>query len=165
MRFYLVDRIESLEVGKTIEGVKCWTLSEEYFAQHFPGSPIVPGVLQTESMAQLVGILIEESYESCVGDSKNKYKNGTYPILSVINKAKFKKMVTPGDKMTIQGKLVSIEESIAVGEVKCLVENEVVSESRLTFVLLDKEGFKNNMIKMPCMLCCVAVFCSLFIFS
>ncbi len=59
----MVDRVTSMEVGNTIEGIKCWSITDEYFNEHFPGFPVVPGVLVTESMAQLLGTLVEKSYD------------------------------------------------------------------------------------------------------
>ena len=61
MRFYLIDRITNIEIGKTVSGIKCWTITDEIFTEHFPGFPVVPGVLLTESMSQLLGYLIEKS--------------------------------------------------------------------------------------------------------
>ncbi len=81
MKFYLLDRISKINIGKCIEGIKCWSLSDEIFEDHFPGFPIVPGVFQIETMAQLLGILIEkklpESFAGRKGRRLGCPKHGT----------------------------------------------------------------------------------------
>ena len=89
MRFFLIDRITEINPGSTAKGLKAWSLDNEIFQDHFPGFPTVPGVLLTESMAQLSGILIEKSYYQEYGD-----KNPVYPVLSIIQKAKFRSFVS-----------------------------------------------------------------------
>ena len=84
MRFFLIDKVKEIKHGKSAIGVKCWSLDNEIFQDHFPGFPVVPGIMLTESMAQLSGILLEESYyEQYPQTSK------VYPVLSIIQKAKF----------------------------------------------------------------------------
>ena len=94
MRFYLIDRITKMDLGKSIEGTKCWSLTDEFFNDHFPGFPLVPGVLILESMAQLLGTLVEKSHLAEFAD-----KNGVYAVLSIARKVKFKRFIIPGDQM------------------------------------------------------------------
>ena len=75
MNFYLIDKVKEIKIGKSASGIKCWSLDNQIFDAHFPGFPTVPGVLLTESMAQLSGVLIEQSYYR---DYKNKRKCVSY---------------------------------------------------------------------------------------
>ena len=88
--FLLVDRIEELEVGKRVVGIKNVTINEPFFQGHFPGRPIMPGVLIIEAMAQVGGILAFKSANQA--GAKLVYFMG-------IEKAKFRKPVTPGDQL------------------------------------------------------------------
>ena len=130
MRFFLLDRVTMLETNIAIEGIKAWSLDNPIFLDHFPGSPIVPGVLLTESMAQLLGLLIEKSYYDQFGD-----KSKVYPILSIIQKAKFRNLVRPGDQTRLRAELGSLDKQRAVGKVTVKVDGELVAESTLSFFL------------------------------
>jgi beta-hydroxyacyl-ACP dehydratase FabZ len=91
--FLLVDRIEDLEVGKRVIGLKNVTINEPFFQGHFPGRPIMPGVLIIEAMAQVGGILAFKSTKP----SKEGAPNLVY--FMGIDKAKFRKPVEPGDQL------------------------------------------------------------------
>jgi len=139
MRFYLVDRIVEIIPGQKASGIKCWTLSEDYFAEHFPGFPIVPGVLQIETMAQLMGILIEHSHaEAFPGEGR------CYPILSIVQKAKFRDVIIPGDQSHIEVVLTSLDTMRATGSAKLLVEGKVRAEADLSFTILEAKQASNN---------------------
>lgn len=92
MRFLLVDSILEWEPGKRARGVKNVSLSEDFFDDHFPLKPIMPGALIIEGMAQLSGILLEESMKL----SGKKVK----ALMSMVDKAKFRQPVYPGDRLT-----------------------------------------------------------------
>lgn len=139
MRFYLVDRIEEVVPGQTAKGIKCWTLSEDYFAEHFPGFPIVPGVLQIESMAQLMGILIEQSYAA-----QHPEKGRCYPILSIVQKAKFRDSIIPGDQSIIEVTLTSLDTMRATGSAKLIVEGKVRAEADLSFTIFEAQHASVN---------------------
>jgi len=91
--FLLVDRIEEIEIGKRIVGIKNVTISEPYFQGHFPGRPIMPGVLIIEAMAQVGGVLAFRS-------NKDPKKKLVYFL--GIEKAKFRKPVLPGDQLRLE---------------------------------------------------------------
>lgn len=139
MRYYLLDRITKLEIGKTIEGIKCWTLSDEIFNEHFPGFPVVPGVLLTESKAQLLGYLVEKSHEI-------EYQNnhGVFVLLSIIQKAKFRSFVIPGDQCILKAELKTLDTNRAGGHVKTYVEDKCVAEADLSFIILPRDMAPNN---------------------
>ncbi|MBT4791803.1 MAG: beta-hydroxyacyl-ACP dehydratase [Halobacteriovoraceae bacterium] len=139
MRFYLLDRVTQIDLGHTISGLKCWSMTEEYLEQHFPGFPVIPGVLVTESMAQLLGILIEKTYH------KN-YPNtdGVYAVLTIIHKAKFKKFLIPGDQARLEAKMTSIDKNMASGTVKVYVGDELFNQAELTFGLIPKTNLPND---------------------
>lgn len=139
MRFYLIDRLESIEPNVSAKGIKCWSLSDDMFAEHFPGFPIVPGVLQIESIAQLMGILIEQSY-------KESFPNAgrAYPILSIVQKAKFREPVIPGDQCFVTVKLTSLDTMRAAGTGQILVDGVLKAEADLSFTILDGNNIPHN---------------------
>jgi 3-hydroxyacyl-[acyl-carrier-protein] dehydratase len=139
MRFYLVDRITELDPGVSIRGVKCWTLSDEIFADHFPGLPMVPGVLLIESCAQLLGVLIDESY-----GARHPGGSGVYVVLSIVHKAKFRVPVHPGDRCDLAGTLRTLDRNRATGSAQVLVDSELVAEVDLSFTMIEKERLPEN---------------------
>lgn len=130
MRFFLIDKVLELKLHNYITGIKSWSLDNEIFLDHFPGYPIVPGVLLTESMAQLLGLLIEKTYYKEYGD-----KQKVYPMLSIIQKAKFRDIVKPGDQCQIKAELTSIDSRRANGKAQIIVENRLVAEATLSFTI------------------------------
>ncbi len=92
MRFFLIDRITLWEPGVRAEAVKNVALSEDFFDDHFPLKPVMPGALIVEGMAQLAGVLLEESVRR---ENNAKVK----ALLSIVEKAKFRRMVHPGDRL------------------------------------------------------------------
>jgi len=131
MRFFLVDRIIALETNKRIEGLKCWTLSDEIFQDHFPGNPIVPGVLLIESMAQLMGFLIHRSYRQNFPEKDED----VFAVLSVVHRATFNKFVIPGDQTHLTATLDTIDTIRASGKITMDVDGEIRAKSELTFIL------------------------------
>ncbi len=142
MRFLLLDKIREFIPGNKATGVKCWSLDNEIFQDHFPGFPAVPGVLLTESMAQLAGILIEYSYCKEFGGKK------AYPFLSIIQKAKFRKFVSPGDQCIIEAELLSVDIGRGSAKIRTFVNDELVCEAVLNFLV----GLENDLGGNPYML-------------
>ncbi len=121
--FLLVDRIVKIEGDEKIIGLKNVTNNEPYFQGHFPGHPIMPGVLQIEAMAQVGGILLMKG---------GKY-NGMQTYLLSVDKAKFRRPVVPGDQLMIECQLLrSRGSTMKVGGV-AKVSDEIVSEAELMF--------------------------------
>jgi len=135
----MIDRIQKIVLGDKAIGIKCWSLDNVIFRDHFPGFPTTPGVLLTESMAQLAGILLEKSYYKEYGDSTK-----VYPVLSIIQKAKFKKFVRPGDQCVLEAKLTSIDKERGNTKVRTLVAGEEVCSAILSFFLILEGDMDNN---------------------
>jgi 3-hydroxyacyl-[acyl-carrier-protein] dehydratase len=135
----MVDRVTALEPGASIRGVKCWSMSDEIFDEHFPGMPLVPGVLLIESCAQLLGVLIEESHVLRYGPQQ-----GVYVILSIVHRAKFRAPVVPGDRCDLLGKLGTLDQSRATGSAEVHVEGEKVAEVELSFTMIAKSRVAPN---------------------
>ena len=128
--FLLVDRIEELVPEERVVGKKNVTINEEFFQGHFPGHPIMPGVLILEAMAQVGGFLLYRSVE----DARDKV-----PYFTGVDKARFRRPVTPGDTLIIEGKLLRLRGMLARVQAKSFVDEQLAAEGRLTFVLQDKE--------------------------
>ena len=139
MNFYLIDKVKEIKIGKSASGIKCWSLDNQIFDAHFPGFPTVPGVLLTESMAQLSGVLIEQSYYK---DYKNK--GNIFPILSIIQKAKFRSFVEPGDQCVVEAFLISIDVTRATTKTTTMVGDKIVCEATLSFVIGNEKDTKEN---------------------
>lgn len=139
MRFYLLDRLEHLEPNKTAKAIKCWSLSDDVFAEHFPGFPIVPGVYLIESMAQLMGILIEHSFHESYPESGR-----AYPILSIVQKAKFREPIIPGDQCKVEVQLLSLDYMRASGQGKIYVDGILKAEADLSFTILEEGKATKN---------------------
>lgn len=127
--FLMVDRILELNEheGHAV-GVKAVTLNEPYFQGHFPGHPVMPGVLQLEAMAQVASILMMRRTE-------NAGKIGYFMSADAV---KFRKPVVPGDTLFIHCRMLSMKKKLGKAACQCLVNGEVVSESELLFGLIDR---------------------------
>jgi beta-hydroxyacyl-ACP dehydratase FabZ len=122
--FQMVDRIIELdmEAGRVV-GIKNVTNNEPYFQGHFPGNPVMPGVLQMEAMAQVAGVML---------NSRAGNKGKTAYFVSM-NKVKFRKMVIPGDQLRIEVEPIRIRSRMATVMGKSYVGDDLVSEGELTF--------------------------------
>ena len=127
MRWRLVDRIEIIESGVRAVGYRRWDPAEELFQDHFPTFPVVPGVLLMESLAQVAGKLIGITVRERRGD-------WPFPILSMMDRVKFRKFVRPGEEVELIAKLVSLREESAMVEVIARVGGRMVSQAEQVFV-------------------------------
>lgn len=126
--FLMVDRIIAFEGDAKAVGVKAVSINEPFFQGHFPGHPVMPGVLQLEAMAQVASIVMMRKTE-------NEGKIGYFMSADVV---KFRKPVTPGDTLFIECELTSAKKRLGKAACRCLVNGEVVSEGQLLFGLVDK---------------------------
>jgi 3-hydroxyacyl-[acyl-carrier-protein] dehydratase len=125
--FLLVDRIESLKEGEEIVGIKNVTINEPFFAGHFPGNPIMPGVLIIEAMAQVGGVLAFHS--------SPKEWAGSLVYFMGIDKVRFRKPVVPGDQLRL--KLTTIRQKKKVFKMRgeAYVGDTLVAEAELMAVI------------------------------
>jgi 3-hydroxyacyl-[acyl-carrier-protein] dehydratase len=126
MRFFLIDRITRWEVGARAEATKNVALSEDFFDDHFPRRPVMPGVLILEGMAQLSGLLLEASLRAkCGKDAK--------AVLTVLERTKFRDMVRPGDTLTYRAQVVSVNETGGKARVEAVRDGRPVTETEMVF--------------------------------
>jgi len=128
----LVDRIIECDGVKRIVGIKNLTFNEPFFQGHFPGAPVMPGVLQLEAMAQTGGILLNQ-----VAGSAKKL-----PYLMSIDKAKFRKVVVPGDQMRITVEFMNVRSKIARFKGECSVDGVLASEAEILCMVTEQDTGK-----------------------
>jgi 3-hydroxymyristoyl/3-hydroxydecanoyl-(acyl carrier protein) dehydratase len=104
MRFFMIDKINVWQLGVKAEAVKNISLSEDFFDDHFPRRPIMPGVLIIEGMAQLSGILLEASV-------KEKHNENVKCLLTILERTKFREIARPGDTLNYQAEIISINKN------------------------------------------------------
>ena len=125
--FLLIDTIEELEEGVRAVGKKCVSFNEPYFAGHFPGNPVMPGVLLIEAMAQ-TGAVAMLGLPAWKG--KTAYFAG-------IDKARFKRKVEPGDVVLFEVKIIKQKGPMGVAEAKATVNGELAAKAEISFVVGD----------------------------
>ena len=126
--FVMVDRVVELN-DDSLVAIKNVTINEPYFQGHFPGQPVMPGVLQVEAMAQAAGLIM---LRRGAADEAPKVV-----FFMSADKVKFRKAVTPGDTLEIRAKLTKVRGRIAAAECECLVNGECVSSAELLFTIAD----------------------------
>lgn len=123
--FMLIDTIEELESGVKAVGKKCVSYNEPYFAGHFPGEPVMPGVLIVEALAQVGAVAIL---------SQPEFKGKT-AYFAAIKEAKFKGKVVPGDVLMLETEIIKVKGPIGVGSAKAYVDGKLVTSAELTFAI------------------------------
>jgi UDP-3-O-[3-hydroxymyristoyl] N-acetylglucosamine deacetylase/3-hydroxyacyl-[acyl-carrier-protein] dehydratase len=125
--FLFVDRIVSLDKGKRAVGVKNVTINDYFFKGHFPGKPVMPGVLIVEAMAQVGGVMMLAPEEN----------RGKLAFFMAIDNVKFRKTVIPGDQLVLEVEAVRIKSKTGQVHGKALVDGKVVAEADLMFALVE----------------------------
>ena len=131
--FLLVDRVEAMEIGKSIVGYKNISISEPAFQGHFPGHPIYPGVMILEGMAQAGGILAFKSG----GYTPEEMKEKVMYFMS-IDKAKFRTPVKPGDKLEYRIEILKHRKNLVVLGGKAYIGDTLAAEAELKAMIVDK---------------------------
>ncbi len=127
---FFVDRVEELDLEERIVATKNVAANESYFQGHFPGNPIMPGVLQIETMAQVgsIPLLMSPNFE------------GKIAFLAAVDRVKFRRNVVPGDVLTITVEIVKLKSVMGIGQGTITNQNgDVVSEAKMTFIISDLE--------------------------
>ena len=130
--FLLVDRVIEYEADRRIVGIKNVTINEPFFQGHFPGIPIMPGVLIIESMAQVGGVLVFKT----LPDREKKLV-----FFAAIKNARFRKPVVPGDQLRIEMLLTHVRRSLGKLKGEAYVDTQLVAEAEIMFSLVDRPDF------------------------
>jgi 3-hydroxyacyl-[acyl-carrier-protein] dehydratase len=132
MRWLLIDKILECEPGVSAVGVKTFPRSDEIFMDHFPGFPIVPGVLQIEMIAQMAG--------KCAAMATPRI----LPVLGNVKGAKFYRNINPGDRCVIKARVTKITKSYVLGEGEVEVDGQKCSWASILFGVVDRAKVNSN---------------------
>ncbi len=123
--FLLIDAIEELEPGVRALGKKCVSVNEPFFQGHFPGNPVMPGVLIMEALAQVgaVAMLSQPDWK------------GRTAYFAGIDKARFRQKVVPGDVLLLETEIIKVKGPIGVGRAVAKVNDKVAAQAELTFAI------------------------------
>jgi len=127
--FLMVDRVLELQGDQRAVGIKNVSINEPYFQGHYPGQPIMPGVMQLEAMAQLAGILIGRKLEH----------TGKLGFLLSIDRVKLRRLVYPGDQLILEAETIHVRSRTAHCRCRALVGTDVAAEAEIKFMLMDAE--------------------------
>lgn len=123
--FLLIDKIEEVVPGERVVAIKNVTMNEPYFVGHFPGKPVMPGVLIVEAMAQAGAFAVL---------SMEEYK-GKIAFFGGIDKAKFRRQVVPGDTLRIEVEIIKLKSIAGVGKGVAYVDGKKACEAEITFMI------------------------------
>ena len=123
--FLMIDTIEELEEGVRAVGKKCVSGNEPYFQGHFPGNPVMPGVLIVEALAQVGAVALL---------SRSEWKGQT-AYFAGIDKARFRKKVVPGDVLMLETTIIKTKGTMGVGRARAFTEGGLAAEAELTFAV------------------------------
>ena len=127
--FLFVDRIIEIEPDKRAVGIKNLTMNDDFFRGHFPGRPVMPGVLMVEAMAQVVGVVL-------LAKEGNR---GKIAYFMSMNNVKFRKVVVPGDQLILEAEIVKMKSRIGQAKGRALVDGKLVCEAEMMFSISKDE--------------------------
>lgn len=127
--FLLVDKVVEIDGDRRIKGIKNVTFNEQFFQGHFPGTPVMPGVLIIEALAQVSGLLFAQKLEH----------TGKLAVLLTMDGVKIRKSVTPGDQLILIAEADKIRSRAAKCNCVAMVGDEIAAEAQLKFMLVDEE--------------------------
>lgn len=130
MRFHMIDRIETIHHEEYITAVKCISLSDDVFNEHFPGHPVFPGSLVLEGLAQLGGSFFEITM-------KERGISVRRAVLTIVREFKLRRPAGPGDRLLYRADILSMQEDYGVAKVKATLDEEVSAEGELMFSFVD----------------------------
>ena len=127
--FLLVDKVIEVDGDRRIKGIKNVTFNEQFFQGHFPGTPVMPGVLIIEALAQVSGLLFAQKLEH----------TGKLAVLLTMDGVKIRKSVTPGDQLILIAEADKVRSRAAKCNCIAMVGDDVAAEAQLKFMLVDEE--------------------------
>jgi 3-hydroxyacyl-[acyl-carrier-protein] dehydratase len=130
MRFVLLDRVVTLEPGRRAAGFRRIPADDDYFPDHFPGYPVVPGVILLESMAQLGGRLVQVSVREASA-------RDVLPMLAMVERAHFRRPVRPGDRLDVTAELTALATERARITASATVDGQAAASATIMYVLVD----------------------------
>jgi len=128
--FLLIDRVEEVEEGKRAVAIKNVTANEWFFEGHFPGRPVMPGVLIVEALAQVAAVTLLKGVEMA----------GKAPLFGGIENMRFRRPVVPGDQLRLEFEVEKMRGPIGKGRVKATVDGQLAAEGGISFALVDLES-------------------------
>ncbi len=128
--FLLVDRVLELEPGRRVVGVKCVTMNEPFFAGHFPGHPVMPGVLILEALAQAAALMALHTFPEAERTGKVIY-------FMAIDGARFRKPVVPGDRLELRCEMIRHKGQVMKVRGEARVEGQVAAEGEFMAMMAD----------------------------
>ena len=128
--FLMIDRILEIEGSARVVGLKNVTINEAFFQGHYPGDPIMPGVLVIEALAQIGGVLLSQELEH----------KGKVAVLLSLDKVKFRRAVRPGDQLILEAEAIRVRASTGHVKGRARVAGELVAEAEIKFILTDAES-------------------------
>jgi 3-hydroxyacyl-[acyl-carrier-protein] dehydratase len=126
VRYILLDRITELKPPELARGVKCVSLSDDIFADHFPGHPLLPGAMILEALAQLAGVLLEATM-------RDRGRHDLHAILTMADRAKFRHAVRPGDRLELEARVERVSEDGGQAQTFAYVDGKLATEAQLSF--------------------------------
>lgn len=128
--FLMIDRIIEIDGSRRVVGLKNVTINEAFFQGHYPGDPIMPGVLIIEALAQIGGVLLSQELEH----------KGKVAVLLSLDKVKFRRSVRPGDQLILEAEAIRVRSTTGHVKGRAHVADELVAEAEIKFILTDAES-------------------------